>query len=85
MAWHKHDRAYRVTYGDDHYNQSELMNHSLIRLTSLCHRDDNIDLGIYGLGDIRSIEQYEAYSGINFKEKLVSDRAKTGAVDINYL
>ena len=22
---------------------------------------------------------------INFKEKLVSDRAKTGAVDINYL
>ena len=85
MAWHKHDRAYRVTYGDDHYDQSKLMDHSLIRLTSLCHRDGKIDLGMYDLGDVRSLEQYEAYAGINFKDKYISDRAKTGQVDTNYL
>jgi hypothetical protein len=40
---------------------------------------------MYDLGDVRSLEQYEAYAGINFKDKYISDRAKTGQVDINYL
>jgi hypothetical protein len=35
----------------------------------LQEEDNNIDLGIYGLGIVRSHKDYEDYAGINFKNK----------------
>ena len=35
----------------------------------LQEEDNNIDLGVYGLGDVRTHTQYENYAGINFKNK----------------
>ncbi len=86
MAYHKHDRAYRVVYSDDHYNHmSSLLETSAKRIESLLMETGEIPLGIYGLGNVRTLEQYEKYAGIDFKTKFVSDRAKTGKPDLNYL
>jgi hypothetical protein len=30
---------------------------------------NEIDMGIYGLGDKRTLKQYEQYAGVDFKEK----------------
>ena len=56
----------------------ELNNTSLKRLRQLLREEDNnIDLGEYGLGKVRSFEDYEKYAGINFKErKLHPDTVK---------
>jgi len=37
----------------------------------LQEEDNNIDLGIYGLGDVRTHRDYELYAGISFKERML--------------
>jgi hypothetical protein len=86
MIYHKHDRGYRKVFSDDHYNQvGNLMDYSLKRLESMLLETNEIDMGIYGLGDKRTLKQYEQYAGVDFKEKIITDRAKTGRPDLNYL
>ena len=36
------------------------------------------ELGVYGLGNVRTLQEYEQFSGINFKEKKVYLNAETG-------
>jgi len=46
----------------------EMNDYSLKRLRHLLREEDNnIDLGEYGLGNVRTFEEYENYAGINFK------------------
>jgi hypothetical protein len=46
----------------------EMNEHSLLRLRHLLREEDNnIDLGEYNLGKVRTFEEYEKYAGINFK------------------
>lgn len=86
MAYHKHDRGYRRVYSDDNYREiGGLMDISLKRLDSQLQGTNEIPLGLYGLGKTRTVEQYEKYAGVNFKEKYISERAKTGRPDLNYL
>ena len=61
------------------------MDYNLKRLESMLLETNEIDMGIYGLGDKRTLKQYEQYAGVDFKEKLITDRAKTGRPDLNYL
>lgn len=86
MAAHKHDRHYRRVFSDDHPDVvQKLQDVSEERLIKLTTGEGDIDLGIYGNGNIRTVEQFEKYAGINFKDRTVSDRAKTGRPDTSFL
>ena len=41
----------------------------------LQEEDNNIDLGVYGLGTVRTHKEYEDYAGINFKYKSIMEPA----------
>lgn len=86
MAYHKHDRGFRKEFGDDHYgNAARLSEISGKRVEALMMGRDDVKLGIYGLGKERTVEQYEKYAGVDFKNRLVSERARTGRPDLNYI
>lgn len=86
MAAHKHDRHYRRVYSDDHPEWfGKLDRRSNERVESMLTGKNNVDLGRYGLGTERTLEQYEKYAGVDFKERTFIDRAKTGRPDIKYL
>ncbi len=54
-------------------------NESKRRLRHMLQEEDNkIDLGIYGLGNIRTHRDYEIYAGINFKERRLHDDTLRG-------
>lgn len=58
---------------------------SIKRMKQLFRMDDfKINLGKYGLGKVRTLEQYERFSGIDFKTRTLSDMAKRGRVITNY-
>ena len=42
------------------------------------HPGDLDDLETYGLGTLRSIEDYLDYAGISFTDKTITDKAKAG-------
>ena len=84
MSFHKHDRGYRKEYSEDHGdNARKLTDVSLRRLETLLNMENHISLCIYGLGNVRKVEQYEKYSGVDFKNKTVSERARTGRPDLS--
>ena len=85
MAYHKHDRDFRRVFSDDHINTPMLSDYSVKRIDSMLMETNEIPLGIYGLGNVRTLSQYENYAGVKFKQKFVSDRARTGRPDLNYL
>jgi hypothetical protein len=87
MAYHKHDRGFRKEYSEDHYsNASRLTDVSIKRLETLFMMNNHgLEIGMYGLGDVRTVSQYEKYSGVDFKNKIISERAKTGRPDLAYL
>ena len=81
VVWHEYTREGRTKHWTD-FNQEnknngivekqwwEMDNDSKRRLRHMLQEEDNnIDLGVYGLGDVRTHRQYENYAGINFKNK----------------
>jgi hypothetical protein len=48
---------------------------SIKRLTSIVTGED---LGVYGIGKTRTLEQYIKFSGIDYITKTIKERAKTG-------
>jgi hypothetical protein len=44
----------------------------------LQEEDNKIDLGEYGLGDVRTHRDYELYAGINFKERRLHEYTTRG-------
>ena len=87
MIGHKHDRDYRRVFHDDHDGEfSILQQESEKRLKEQFGISDNkVNLGMYGLGSDRTLEQYQKYVGINFKTKEISESAKMGKPDLDYL
>jgi len=81
VVWHEYTREGRTKHWTDFNteNQStgliekpwwEMDNESKRRLRHMLQEEDNnIDLGIYGLGSIRTHHDYELYAGINFKNR----------------
>lgn len=79
VIWHEYTRKNRVKHWDDFNDQNkekklikktwwEMDEYSKKRLRHLLREEDNdIDLGEYDLGFVRTHEDYELYSGINFK------------------
>lgn len=81
VVWHEYTREGRTKHWTD-FNQEnknngivekqwwEMDNDSKRRLRHMLQEEDNnIDLGVYGLGNVRTHTQYENYAGINFKNK----------------
>jgi hypothetical protein len=48
------------------------------KLDCLLKRNNNFELGIYGLGTKRTLEEYEIYSGIDFKKQIVHRDTEKG-------
>jgi len=79
VVWHEYTREGRVKHWTDFSTENlnlgvvekpwwEMDNESKRRLRHMLQEEDNdIDLGIYGLGEVRTHKEYEDYAGINFK------------------
>ena len=77
VIWHatmREERSGMLVWDDQHKrgeNQLSKGNDlARSRIRQLLHvEDNNHDLGVYGLGDKRTVRDYEKYAGINFKLK----------------
>jgi hypothetical protein len=90
VVWHHYGRNDRIKHWGDHgdnakkegkiektWGERDILSKKRIR-QMLGEEDNGIDLGIYGLGDKRSIDEYEKYAGIDFKKRRVSKVAIDG-------
>ena len=77
IVWHEYTRKGRKKHWDDFSNKEqgkplwyELDDHSKKKLRHLLKEEDNhIDLGEFGLGNVRSHAEYERYAGIQFSTR----------------
>lgn len=73
VAWHEYTRKGRTKHWDDHKNFGEFDLESLRRTKKILNvdnfRDKDDDFGIYDLGKVRSLDDYERYSGIRFSDR----------------
>jgi hypothetical protein len=79
VVWHEYTREGRTKHWTDFNEENkksgvvekqwwEMDHESKRRLRHMLQEEDNkIDLGIYGLGNLRTHKDYEDYAGINFK------------------
>ena len=78
IVWHEYTRNYRRKHWDDHgggdapWHVRDTAAGGRIA-TLLGQRSTAVDLGEFGLGESRSLAQYEQYAGIKFKQLLVQD------------
>lgn len=90
VVWHEYTRKGRTKHWDD-FNENnvkakkvekpwwEMDNDSKRRLRHMLREEDNkIDLGIYGLGNVRSHRDYELYAGIDFARKQLHPKTLQG-------
>jgi hypothetical protein len=90
VVWHEYTREGRTKHWTD-FNQEnkikgvvekqwwEMDNESKRRLRHMLQEEDNnIDLGVYGLGSVRTHKEYEDYAGINFKHRKLHQETLKG-------
>lgn len=90
LVYHHYGRLDRSKHWNDHNIDNKTNNqiektwgerdkYSKERIRQLLGEEDNgIDLGIFGLGKVRSIDEYEKYSGIDFKKRRIQKCAING-------
>jgi hypothetical protein len=78
IMWHFYERSGSVRHWDDSTEWNDLNLESFRRFKSLLGVDETPleDLGQYGLGTERSLEDFEKFAGINFKERKVHKDTK---------
>jgi hypothetical protein len=85
ILYHDWKRKRRRTHFDDHHNWGELDALSVRRVRHLLGIEQSTDAAVldgienYGLGQKRSLDEYQRYSGINFLKRRLSPQAKQGA------
>ena len=75
LLWHEYSRSYRRKHWDDHvgddgtawFERDAASGRRVRRLV------DQPDFGRFGLGTVRTLEDYEAYAGISFRHCKVQD------------
>jgi hypothetical protein len=75
VMWHEYTRNYRKKHWEDHGTESATLKTSGERDVYARNKtrqlfgqeDHGIDMGIYGLGNVRSLHDYEVYGGFDFK------------------
>ncbi len=74
IIWHEYTRNGKVKQWDDVKNWYIKNDESFRRNRKLFGMDNepqDIDFGIYGFGPVRTLQDYERYSGISFKKRSV--------------
>lgn len=74
VAWHEYTRRGRAKHWDDHQDWHVRNTASFARLRRLLRVDgeaSTADFGHFGLGPIRTLQDYEAYAGIRFHDRAV--------------
>lgn len=91
VVWHHYGRTDRPKHWNDHNEQNKKINlvekswgerdiYSKQRIRQMLEQENNnIDLGQYGLGNIRTLKDYELYSGIDFHNKRIQKSAINGS------
>ena len=76
IAWHEYTREGRTKHWDDHKNWTEINKASHLRMRQLLGVDGEHcapcvknAFGVFGLGNKRTLEEYQEYAGINFKTR----------------
>ena len=84
VVWHNYTREERVCHwSDQKVGYGSLHKESLKRLRQMLHGEKNVkEIGIYGLGEKRTLKDFERISGINFAQRELSDRAKQGVFEV---
>ena len=88
--YHNWKREGRTTHFDDHNNWGKLNELARKRVAHLLgvgpttDQDALIDLDRYGLGEQRSLPEYEAFSGVTFSTQNLSEAALTGTYSSAY-
>ncbi len=72
IAWHEYTRQGRNKHWDDNVNWGTLNSVCHLRNRKLLGMDpSDIDFGPYGLGNKRTLREYEEYAGISFQQRAV--------------
>ena len=74
IAWHEYTRKGRVKQWDDDKQWVNRNTHCHSKNRKLFGMDGEkraTDFGVYGFGKIRTLEQYEEYAGLRFKDRSV--------------
>lgn len=74
IAWHEYTRKGRTKHWDDNGEWGKRNSACHLRNRKLFGMDDeinDIDFGIYGFGNVRTLEDYERYAGISFKNRSI--------------
>jgi glycosyltransferase involved in cell wall biosynthesis len=74
IAWHEYTRQGRTKHWDDYNTWGELNAASHLRNRKLFGMDglvNDIDFGKYGFGKVRTLRDYEKYSGLSFSKRSV--------------
>jgi len=90
VIWHEYTRAGRTKHWDDHTRKQaeapiekpwhERDTLSKRRLRKMLREEENDeDIGIYGLGTVRSHADYERYAGIDFGRRLLQRETVEGS------
>lgn len=72
IAWHEYTRVGRTKHWDDNKQWAQRNNDCHLRNRKLFGMDNfpqDVDFGIYGFGSERTLEDYERYAGISFKQR----------------
>lgn len=81
VMWHEYTRNYRPKHWDDHGKESQTKKTSGERDVFARNKtrqlfgtqEYGIDMGVYGLGDVRTLHDYEVYGGFDFKKCLIQE------------
>lgn len=74
IAWHEYTRKGRTKQWDDDKDWGNKNKNCHERNRKLFEMDglkNDIDFGIYGFGDVRTLSDYEKYAGISFKKRAI--------------
>jgi hypothetical protein len=81
VMWHEYTRNYRVKHWDDHGVESKTKKTSGERDMFARNKtrqlfgteQHGIEMGEYGLGNVRTLHDYEVYGGFDFKKCIIQD------------
>ena len=86
ILWHYYGRTEQPKHWTDDKNWGRLGAVAKDRLNCLFGRNNNFDMGKYGIGPIRTLEDFQNYSGIDYKRCIIHldalDGTKEPPVDL---
>jgi glycosyltransferase involved in cell wall biosynthesis len=87
LIWHQYTKVVRPLHWGDNVRWDELETVSLARMRHLVAMqpgptDPPVDMTGFGLGSLRSLQQYQQMSGIDFRAQTIAPHALVGEFDL---